>query len=71
MDDNTPITWGQLKRVLRRAERTAGIYSESRDPHQEIAQGTASITLAHLESALDDERQDAELAEALASERET
>jgi hypothetical protein len=65
MDDDTFITWGQLKRAVERASQTAEGYSESRDPHEEIAQVTASMALAHLESALDEERQSAELAEEL------
>lgn len=63
MDDDTPITWSQLRRVIGRAGETTDIYSDSRDPHEEIAQGTAAVTLAHLEAALDDERQRVELQE--------
>ena len=65
MDDDTPITWAQLKRAIERASRQAGVYADSRNPHEEIAQETAGIALAHLEAALDEEREHAELQESL------
>jgi hypothetical protein len=55
LSDDTPITWGQLKRAVKEAGRIADAYGDSHDPHEEIAQQTASIALAHLEAALDKE----------------
>lgn len=69
MDDDTPITWGQLKRAVKEASRTADVYSDCHDSYEEIAQRTAGIALAHLEAALDKEGQSADLAESGRPER--
>lgn len=68
MNDDTPITWGQLKRIVEAAARKADLYSDSNNPHEEIAQSTASIAFAHMEEAIDKERESAELSEKIAGE---
>lgn len=48
--DDTPITWGLMRRALERAYREAG--DDYADPHESIRMDTVGVGFARLEGAL-------------------
>lgn len=69
MDENSPVTWGQLRRIVEKAGRTAGAYSDTHEHHEALAQETAGISLAHLEAALGEEFESAKVQADLSDSR--